>query len=147
MTLVLLNNNSGDYSPNSVLFEEWVNTIIKDHGTFFQVSIEIVDSRTSQKLNNTYRNKDKPTNVLSFPLELPEFVKENLIGDLAICAVIVEQEAKEQNKELHHHWAHLTIHGVLHLLGYDHIKDSDAIIMEDLEVKLLAKLGIKNPYD
>ncbi len=147
MSSILLNNDTTNIVPHLKDFELWIDTIIKKHGSFFQVSIEIVNYATSQNLNKTYRNIDKPTNVLSFPLELPEFVQEDLIGDLAICAAIVEEEAKAQKKPLNDHWAHLTIHGVLHLLGYDHIDDSDAQIMEDLEIKLLAKLDIANPYD
>ncbi|MCB1605300.1 MAG: rRNA maturation RNase YbeY, partial [Xanthomonadales bacterium] len=88
-----------------------------------------------------------PTNVLSFPLELPECVESELIGDLAICADVVEKEALEQNKPLLNHWAHMTIHGCLHLLGYDHVDEQEAEEMESLEVKLLAKLNIPNPYD
>ncbi|MCF6287762.1 MAG: rRNA maturation RNase YbeY [Proteobacteria bacterium] len=147
MTTVLLNNTTKITTPTIQQFELWVNTVIKSHGSFFQVSIEIVDEATSKELNKTYRNKNKPTNILSFPLELPDFVTEDLIGDLAICASIVVQEATQQNKDIIHHWAHLTIHGTLHLLNYDHINDGDATIMENIEIKLLAQLGIGNPYD
>jgi len=146
MNPLLLNNETGHKIPETDLFATWINTVIEEHGKFFQVSIEIVDSTSSQDLNNTYRNKNKPTNVLSFPLELPEFVEEALIGDLAICAEVVEQEAKEQNKNVTDHWAHMTIHGTLHLLGYDHIQDNEAEIMEALEIKLLKRLNIPNPY-
>ncbi len=147
MNPVLLNNETENEIPSLERFNDWINTVIKHHGKFFQVSIEIVDKATSQDLNKTYRGKDKPTNVLSFPLELPEFIKEDLIGDLAICAQVVEQEALEQNKLIINHWAHLTIHGTLHLLGYDHIDDVQAEEMETLEIKLLGQLDIKNPYD
>lgn len=146
MNPVLLNNDTQSECPSIEQFNTWVNTAIEHHGDFFQVSIEVVDKSTSQDLNNTYREKDHPTNVLSFPLELPEFVKEDLIGDLAICAEVVEEEAKQQNKTLQNHWAHLTIHGTLHLLGYDHIEDEEAKIMENLEIELLSNLGIANPY-
>ena len=143
---VLLNNETGLDAPSLSQFSNWVKAVINFHGEEFQVSIEIVDKATSHDLNKTYRNKDKPTNVLSFPLELPEFVEEILIGDLAICAEVVIEEAKNQNKNLEHHWAHLTIHGCLHLLGYDHIDDDGAEEMEAIEVELLDKLGINNPY-
>lgn len=146
MNLVLLNNSTEESIPSLEQFENWVNAVIKHHGKHFQVSIEIVDKQTSQNLNNSYRQKDKPTNVLSFPLELPEFVKEDLIGDLAICAKVVKQEAKQQNKSITNHWAHLTIHGCLHLLGYDHIQNDEAEVMENLEIQLLKELGIENPY-
>lgn len=144
---VLLNNETTLYSPSIEQFDLWVETVIENHKSFFQISIEIVDINTSQELNKTYRNIDKATNVLSFPLDLPEIVEEDLIGDLAICSAVVEKEAQQQNKELDHHWAHLTIHGVLHLLGYDHIEEEQAKKMEDLEIKFLHKLNITNPYD
>ena len=147
MNPVLLNNSTTNTIPSLEEFEAWVKTVIKHHGEYFQVSIEIVDKQTSQKFNNTYRQKDKPTNVLSFPLELPEYVEEDLIGDLAICADVVEKEAKQQNKPLNNHWAHLTVHGCLHLLGFDHIEDEDAKNMENIEKKLLNSLNIKNPYN
>jgi len=146
MNPVLLNNDTQQEIPSLEQFERWVNAVVKHHGKYFQVSIEIVDKQTSQDLNNTYRQKDKPTNVLSFPLELPDFVEEDLIGDLAICVEVVEEEAKQQNKTLSNHWAHLTIHGCLHLLGYDHIQDDEADIMENLEIQLLEQLAIENPY-
>jgi len=106
----------------------------------------------SQSLNLEFRGKDKPTNVLSFPFEIPPemaHIQEemgNLIGDLVICAPVVESEAKEQNKPLMHHWAHMVVHGCLHLLGYDHIKDAEADVMENLERQILAKLDITDPY-
>ncbi|MBL4659659.1 MAG: rRNA maturation RNase YbeY [Alcanivoracaceae bacterium] len=144
---VLLNNDSSSEIPSIEEFNAWVEAVIECHGHFIQISIQIVDENTSQELNKTYRNKDKPTNVLSFALDLPEVVEEDLIGDLAICAEIVKQEAIAQNKPENHHWAHMTIHGTLHLLGFDHIDDKDAEIMEVLEIKLLKQLNIANPYE
>ncbi len=144
---VLLNNETVYESPSLEQFDLWVETVIEMHGEFFQVSIEIVDEQLSQELNKTYRNQNKPTNVLSFSLDLPEGVEEDLIGDLAICAPLVEAEAQSQGKPILHHWAHLTIHGVLHLLGYDHIEEEKAEEMEQLEIKLLKRLDIPNPYE
>jgi len=144
---VLLNNDSSSEMPTIEEFNSWVEAVINHHGHFIQISIQIVDEKTSQELNKTYRNKDKPTNVLSFALDLPEIVEEDLIGDLAICARVVKQEAIAQNKPENHHWAHMTIHGALHLLGFDHIDDKDAETMETLEIKLLAQLNIANPYE
>ncbi len=144
---VLLNNDSGSEIPTIEEFNSWVEAVIDNHGSFIQISIQIVDKSASQELNKTYRNKDKPTNVLSFALDLPEVVEEDLIGDLAICAEVVKQEAIAQNKPIDHHWAHMTIHGALHLLGFDHIDDKDAETMEALEIKLLAQLNIADPYD
>jgi len=144
--LVLLNNSTKFRVPTLEQFESWVALVSTELGKQFQLSIEIVDSKTSRQLNKTYRKKDKPTNVLSFPLELPDFIEEKLIGDLAICAEIVEREAKQQNKEIINHWAHLTLHGILHLLNFDHIIEREAEIMENLEIKLLAQINIENPY-
>ena len=93
-----------------------------------------------------YRQKSGPTNILSFPFEAPEHIELNLLGDLVICAPVLEVEALEQQKDLYDHWAHIVIHGVLHLLGYDHITDEDALIMEEKEIYLLNELNIKNPY-
>ncbi|MDM7861207.1 rRNA maturation RNase YbeY [Alteromonas sp. ASW11-36] len=111
-----------------------------------ELTIRLVNSDESQQLNAQYRGKDKPTNVLSFPFECPPEVDIPLLGDLVICADVVEREATEQNKPLNHHYAHLTIHGVLHLLGFDHIDPEQAVEMESLETRLLAKLGIDDPY-
>ena len=144
--LVLLHNATNFSIPTCQQFESWIALVCQQLNQSFQISIEIVDCETSQYLNKTYRGKDKATNVLSFPLELPEVVDEKLLGDLAICAEIVESEALQQNKTSIDHWTHLTIHGVLHLLGYNHINNNDAEIMENLEIKLLAQLGIDNPY-
>ncbi|RDX35339.1 rRNA maturation RNase YbeY [Kangiella sp. HD9-110m-PIT-SAG06] len=116
------------------------------------LTVRIVSRDESQELNHQYRGKDRPTNVLSFPFELPQGLpqdlqpEEQILGDLAICADVVAQEAKEQGKDLHDHWAHMVVHGCLHLLGYDHIKDEEAEIMEALEAEILAGLGIDNPY-
>lgn len=132
--------------PDADQFQNWLNRIAKKLNISGEVCIKIVDKTESRDLNSTYRQKDKPTNVLSFPSEIPDFVDSNHLGDLAICAPVVEEEALEQNKSINNHWAHLTIHGCLHLLGYDHIEDTEAEAMEALEIELLAELGIENPY-
>jgi probable rRNA maturation factor len=111
-----------------------------------ELTLRFVDSEESQSLNNAYRGKDKPTNVLSFPSELPDFIESPLLGDLVICHDVVSQEALEQNKAINAHYQHLIIHGVLHLLGFDHIKEADADVMEAHEITLLDKLGIDDPY-
>ncbi|SFR42654.1 probable rRNA maturation factor [Marinobacter gudaonensis] len=112
-----------------------------------EVTIRIVGSEESQALNHQYRGKDYPTNVLSFPFEAPPGITVPLAGDLVICAPVVENEAREQHKTLEAHWAHMVIHGMLHLQGYDHIDDTDAEVMEALEIRLLAQLGYGNPYE
>jgi len=134
--------------PSTELFQQWVDaalTAVTEQE--FELTIRLVNIDESQQLNKQYRQKDKPTNVLSFPFEVPSGIELNLLGDLVICAQVVEQEAKAQNKALFDHWAHMVVHGCLHLLGYDHINDTDANEMETLEIKILAKLSIDNPYE
>ncbi|MBJ8502065.1 MULTISPECIES: rRNA maturation RNase YbeY [Acinetobacter] len=116
-----------------------------------EIGVACVDLDESQQLNLQYREKDKPTNVLSFPSDIPEEVLPMLdglpLGDLVICIPVVLQEALEQKKTAQNHFAHLLVHGVLHLLGYDHeTSDEDAEEMEGLEIEILAKLNISNPY-
>lgn len=106
-----------------------------------ELTIRIVDADESRALNHQWRGRDKPTNVLSFPGEF------QVLGDLAICAPVVAREASEQGKAPRAHWAHMVVHGVLHLLGYDHENDSDATAMEAREVKILEQFGYANPYD
>ncbi len=132
--------------PDESAFQKWLDQLSKHLDVSGEVCINVVDAIESQRLNNTYRGKDQPTNVLSFPSDLPDFVDSTHLGDLAICAEVVIREAKEQGKPVINHWAHMTIHGCLHLLGYDHIKDAEADIMEALEVELLASLDIPDPY-
>ena len=111
-----------------------------------ELTIRLVDAAESQTLNNQYRHKDYPTNVLSFPADLPPELNIPLLGDLVICVPVVNREAAEQGKLPEAHWAHMVIHGCLHLLGHDHIDDDDAEVMEQLERQLLAELGIADPY-
>ncbi|HJU39109.1 MAG TPA: rRNA maturation RNase YbeY [Tahibacter sp.] len=111
-----------------------------------ELSIRLVDADEGRELNRQYRGRDYATNVLSFPAELPRGIALPLIGDLVICTSVVAREAIEQEKPLKHHYAHMTVHGVLHLLGYDHIADDEAERMEALERRALASLGIADPY-
>ncbi|PKG80116.1 rRNA maturation RNase YbeY [Shewanella sp. Actino-trap-3] len=132
--------------PTQAEFDTWVRTAMGQTMPEVELTIRIVEVAESQQLNLTYRSKDKPTNVLSFPFEAPPEVELPLLGDLVICAQVVEQEAIEQNKPLNAHWAHMVIHGCLHLLGYDHIIDEEADEMESLETQLVEGLGFTNPY-
>lgn len=132
--------------PSQDDFQRWVDIALLPYNKPFELTIRIVEQEESQSLNAQYRNKNKPTNVLSFPFEVPEGVELNLLGDLIICADIVESEALVQKKLSHDHWAHMVIHGCLHLLGFDHIDDNEADEMESLEISLLAKLKISDPY-
>lgn len=113
-----------------------------------ELTIRMVDSAEIHELNKTYRHVDRPTNILSFPFEMPEGIEElPIIGDLVICKEVLERECIEQNKTLEEHFCHLIVHGCLHLIGYDHIDECDAQVMEPLEIKALAELGFKNPYE
>lgn len=136
--------------PVSSAIESWVNaalaTALEDDTKAYEVSVYIVDEEESQTLNQQYRNQAKPTNVLSFPADIPAELGVPLLGDLVICAPVVEREAGEQGKTLAAHWAHMLVHGTLHLLGYDHINDADAELMEALETRILGRLGFPAPY-
>lgn len=132
--------------PSEQEFLAWATCALQQYNKAFELTIRIVDIDESQQLNLQYRQKDKPTNVLSFPFEVPEGIELNLLGDLVICADVVKHEAIEQDKPLKNHWAHMVIHGCLHLLGFDHIADDEAEEMEALEISLLAQLKISDPY-
>ncbi|WP_392561805.1 rRNA maturation RNase YbeY [Orbus sturtevantii] len=132
--------------PSKDQISNWLNVILLPFMPNAELTIRIVDEIESQQLNHTYRHKNKPTNVLSFPFESPIEIETPLLGDLIICKKIVEQEAIEQNKPLLSHWAHMITHGCLHLLGYDHIDEAEAEEMENLEIEIMAQLGFNNPY-
>jgi probable rRNA maturation factor len=132
--------------PADADFERWAEAAWLG-GQDSEVTIRIVDSEESAGLNTQYRNKSGPTNVLSFPFEAPAGITVPLAGDLIICAPVVEREAREQRKTPTEHWAHMVVHGMLHLQGYDHIENDEAEAMEALEIRLLARLGFSNPYD
>jgi probable rRNA maturation factor len=144
--LDIQNASSAALIPEEPDFMQWVEMALEGRRDEAELCIRIVDKAESQTLNKTYRHKDKPTNVLSFPFEAPEGVELELLGDLIICAPILEEEAIRQHKSLHDHWAHIVIHGTLHLLGYDHLSDQQAEAMESLETTLLARLNIDDPY-
>ncbi|MDH5571175.1 MAG: rRNA maturation RNase YbeY [Gammaproteobacteria bacterium] len=134
--------------PSDVDFQQWVEAVLKhEQHDNVEVTIRIVDDAEITQLNNDYRDKQGPTNVLSFPFECPAEVELNLLGDLVICASVVAHEAIEQNKPERAHWAHMVVHGILHLLGYDHIDDTEAEQMEQREIAILGLLGYPSPYE
>jgi probable rRNA maturation factor len=134
--------------PSPASFRQWIAAALKGarRRKPAEVAIRIVGTDEGRSLNHTYRDKDYATNVLSFPAELPPGLHLPLLGDLAICAPVVAREAAEQHKSPRDHWAHLTVHGTLHLLGYDHLEEAEAEAMEALETRILAGLGIADPY-
>lgn len=132
--------------PTVQQISKWVNAALPDDYCDTELVVRIVDYAESAMLNKRYRGRNKPTNVLSFPFHVPSHVPVDLLGDLAICAPLVECEAREQNKRCEAHWAHLMVHGVLHLLGYEHELDDDAAVMENQEIRILTSLGYSNPY-
>ena len=137
-------------TPDDEQFQLWIDSIPAPQDLEFSLSIRIVEEPEAQRFNLDYRNRDYATNVLSFPAELPEGlpldIRQSQLGDLLICAPVVVREASEQQRPEADHWAHLTIHGVLHLLGYQHEQDDEAVVMESLEIEILKKLGISDPY-
>lgn len=138
-------------TPNEAQLQTWAATAMQNLPEALPEHIEnvclrIVTLEESEYLNTTFRNKSGPTNVLSFHYTSVTDTPNPSLGDLAICAELVSQEAREQGIDTDAHWAHLLVHGILHLIGYDHINDADALIMENLEIDLLAKLNFPNPY-
>lgn len=137
--------------PNEKQFQQWVDTVFTHSNNKIpnfvnEVCIRIVDKNESARLNETYRHKPGATNVLSFSNTPEAGLQDESLGDIAICAELVAEEAKEQGIPIQHHWAHLAVHGILHLLGYNHTEEQDAIIMEGLEIQILHDLDIPNPY-
>jgi len=136
--------------PPASAFRIWARAALADHEGDVELAVRVTDEAESRQLNNEYRGKDRPTNVLSFPFDAPEGVPADEVGhhlgDLVICAPVVEREALEQKKTPAAHWAHMVVHGVLHLCGFDHEEEADAERMEDKEREVLDGLGISDPY-
>ncbi|MEZ8879944.1 MULTISPECIES: rRNA maturation RNase YbeY [Vibrio] len=132
--------------PTEQDIQLWLDKTIPQFQENAELTVRIVDTEESHQLNHDYRGKDKPTNVLSFPFEAPLGMELDLLGDLIICRQVVEKEAEEQNKPLLAHWAHMVVHGSLHLLGYDHIEDDEAEEMESLETEIMQTMGFEDPY-
>ncbi|HEA25927.1 MAG TPA: rRNA maturation RNase YbeY [Ectothiorhodospiraceae bacterium] len=151
-----------EFVPVQQDFEKWAGAALSKQNNDSELTIRVVSEEEISELNQTYRAKSGPTNVLSFPFEMPDFGFDEelgesqldefekmdipLLGDLVICAAVVNREALEQKKPFDAHWAHMVIHGVLHLLGYDHIQKIEAEAMETLEITLLSELGYSTPY-
>lgn len=149
LDLLIQNQQQSVEVPDEQLLQQWAASALLTEKDA-QVSLVIVDEDESQKLNKEYRGKDKPTNILSFPMDMPAElsaeVEMNILGDLVVCAAVVQREAQQQEKSLSAHWAHMLVHGMLHLQGYDHLESSDADEMESIEIKMLNQLGYENPY-
>lgn len=133
--------------PGVAKIRHWARSALAGRRRDAELSIRIVDAAESQALNRRYRGQDKPTNVLAFPAELPPELALPLLGDLVICREVVAAEAGAQGKPLDAHWAHMVVHGTLHLVGYDHGTAGEAETMETLEAEILAELGWKDPYE
>lgn len=135
--------------PTDTNLRNWAQLALLSKVEDAELTIRIVDIAEMTELNETYRKKKGPTNVLSFPFETPKDITldTTILGDIIICADVVNQEAHDQHKNVEAHWAHMVIHGVFHLLGYDHVKDKEAAIMEALETATMQQLGFSNPYE
>ncbi len=145
-TTVSIENLSGEETPDPDSIRTWVAAAVDDERSQAEVDICLVDETQGAELNQRYRNKTGPTNVLSFAADLPPDVPLSLLGEIVICAPVVAREAVEQSKSAQAHWAHMVVHGTLHLLGYDHVEDGDAVIMEARETKIMTSLGFAAPY-
>ncbi len=134
-------------APKPSHLRKWAKTALARKTDAGEITIRIVTIDEMTALNKKFRYKDGPTNVLSFPFEMPDVpIETPILGDIVICADVVNREASEQDKTPDAHWAHMVVHGIFHLLGYDHQTDQDANIMESLEAEILQKLGFANPY-
>lgn len=131
--------------PDASLLQDWASAAYLDEKPAL-TSMLITSAAEIQQLNKQYRDKDKPTNVLSFPMQTPDEIDVSLLGDIALCASVIHREAEQQQKSDKAHWAHMVVHGMLHLQGYDHIENDDAEEMEGLEINILKQLGFANPY-
>ena len=132
--------------PGDAQLLAWAEGALAGRRREAELTLRIVDEAESAELNQTYRGRPGPTNVLSFPFEAPPGLELPLLGDLVICAPVVEREAAAQGKPPRAHWAHMVVHGILHLLGYDHMSETDAQVMEALEIEILNTLGYPDPY-
>jgi probable rRNA maturation factor len=137
---------SDDDVPEPELLQSWAEAAYLGEAPAV-ASLLVTTADEVRSLNKQYRNKDKATNVLSFPMESPAEIDVSLLGDIVLCAPVIKQEAEQQSRSEVSHWAHMVVHGMLHLQGYDHIDNDDAEQMEKLEIDILAQLGFNNPYE
>lgn len=156
LTATIENASEGEDVPDPSTMRRWLSAALTyqhhpveihdPNTTDIEINLRIVDEAESQTLNARYRQRDTPTNVLAFPADLPDYIELPLLGDVVICAPVVRREAREQNKIPDAHWAHMVIHGTLHLLGYDHLEDEEANLMENIETEILKLLNYPPPY-
>lgn len=146
MTDIVIQRACDDDAPDDAALIGWARAALELADDSGEVTLRLVAPDEMQMLNRTYREKDQLTNVLSFPVEADIRALHGLLGDIVICPAVVDQEARQQHKDRDAHYAHLVIHGVLHLLGYDHLDDEEATRMEAIETRLLASFGIGDPY-
>jgi probable rRNA maturation factor len=135
-----------DRAPGARLLATWAAAALGMRATGAEIALQVVSAAASRRLNHRYRGKDKPTNVLSFPATAPPGAAPRPLGDIVICPAVLKREAREQGKPERAHWAHLVVHGTLHLVGYDHQNGADASRMERREIAVLRRLGFPNPY-
>jgi len=147
LALNVQNASTADWVPAEKSVRRWARAALGGSGRErVELTVRMVDAEEGAQLNQDYRHKSGPTNVLSFPFEDPPGVSTHLLGDLVVCAPVVAREAREQGKALEAHWAHMVVHGVLHLCGYDHEDEAQALGMESLETRILGGLGYPDPY-
>lgn len=134
-------------TPDKDTFRRWLNAVLEEEHADAELCLRLVSCEEMSNLNKTYRGKSSTTNVLAFPANLPSDVDSRLLGDIVICAEVVNREAEEQHKTSEAHWAHMVVHGTLHLLGYDHVARNDARLMESRETDILRQLDFDCPYE
>jgi len=147
ITVNIENTSGSDEVPDPSRMRRWISAALKPHKKDAQLSVQIISDEEMIHFNSQYRGKPYATNVLSFPADIPDFIDLPLLGDILVCATVVSREAREQRKTPDAHWAHMLVHGCLHLLGFDHEDDEDAQEMEALETTIITGLGFPPPYD
>lgn len=146
--IIVQRANKAGFTPPTAALKRFATTALTGRKKNAELTIRVVDESEMLQLNSTYRHKNKSTNVLSFPFEMPEGIPLDvpILGDIVVCAAVVNHEAVVQHKSAEAHWAHMIVHGTLHLLGYDHEIDVEAEVMENLEIEILRSLNFSNPY-